>query len=119
MAVRSVCMKISGDNSFLEFDRTGSDQLGTYCSIEGCCENFNGKIEGVYFLYQDSKGFIKQFEALEKSRNGSAELLNASSPSEANPFKFSVFSTDDIGHVAIKTTLQKWHYLRNSADNLS
>ncbi len=111
-------MKIKNESSFIEFEFTDFVDFrhDVACRIQVFCEGFGGTVNSVWFSEQDIKSFIGQIEELDKTRKGSAELLNMGSLTDTNELEFTVFSTDSLGHLAIRATLQKIFYLSNSAD---
>ena len=111
-------MKIKNESSFVEFEFTDFVDFrhDVACRIKVFCDGFSGTINSVWFSEQDIKSFIGQIEELNRTRKGSAELLNMGSLTDTNELEFIIFSTDSLGHLAIRATLQKIFYLPHSAD---
>jgi hypothetical protein len=112
-------MKISDADAFIEIRRIEVDQIGLYCSVEAYCEGFSGKLESVFFLFENCENFIRDLENFERHRTGSVRLLNASSSSDSDPFKLRIYATDNTGHFAIETKLHRAQYLKKSSEALS
>ncbi len=109
-------MKIKNENNFVEFKSEDAYELGFACSIETFCDGFGGKVSTVWFSEDEIKEFINGLEVFEKIRQGSVELLNMSIDSQSNPLKFVVFSTDSLGHLAVRVELKKDIFLSNSIE---
>lgn len=111
-------MKIKNESSFIEFEFTDFVDFrhDVACRVRVFCEGFGGIVNSVWFSEQDIKSFIEQIEVLDKTRIGSAELSNMGSLTDTNELEFTIFSTDSLGHLAIRATLQKTYYPSNSAD---
>ena len=113
-------MRIENENSFVEFEfeeyiefRSDVD-----CRIEVFCRNFSGQVNSVWFSRNNIDLFIQQIEELDKTRQGKAELFNMGSQTEPNPLEFTIFSTDNLGHLAVQAALQKFSYLSHPANTL-
>lgn len=113
-------MKIERDNAFIEFEFEEYIELRSDvdCRIEVFCRDFSGKVNSVWFSRNDINLFIQQIEDLDKTRQGKAELFNMGSQTEPNPLEFRIFSTDDLGHLAVQATLQKFSYLSHPVNTL-
>jgi hypothetical protein len=114
-------MKIENEDSFIRFEDSFKDNLTNDIGclyVEVFSKGFGGSTESVWFSEKDVKPFLEQIQELDKTRKGSANLLNMSSGSDANPLDFTIFSTDSLGHLAIRATLRKLAYLSNFADIL-
>jgi len=113
-------MKIKNDKSFVKFEFTEICELqGRYdisCRIEAFCDGFGGKVDSVWFLGSDVDSFILDIEKLDKTRKGAAELLNMSSGSDVSPLEFKIFTTDDLGHLAVRTILRKLVFFKDSSE---
>jgi uncharacterized protein Smg (DUF494 family) len=111
-------MKIENDNSFIEFEFEECIELRSdiACRVEVFCENFSGRVNSVWFSRNDIDQFIQQMEEFDKTRKGIVELSNMSSKTISNPLEFSIFSTDNLGHLSVQATLQKFLYLSHSAN---
>jgi hypothetical protein len=111
-------MRIEHQGSFVEFEFKeliniqGRHDVG--CQIKVLSGGFAGEINSVWFSGEDIESFIKKLEQFDKNRQGSAELLNMSSGTSTNPLEFKVFATDSLGHLAIRATLQKLIYFKDS-----
>ena len=81
------------------------------CSVEASCRGFNGRVEHVWFARDDVHRFLTELRALEANRKGSVAFLNLSSPSDYSPFHFEIFSTNDLGHLAVRADLLQVHYV--------
>jgi hypothetical protein len=65
----------------------------------------------VWFSQDDTQRFLAELHELEVNRKGSVALLNLSSPSDYNPLRFEIFSTDDLGHLAVRSELLQVAYV--------
>ena len=108
-------MKIENENSFVKFEFKESYKNDIAFSLEVFCKGFAGKVDSVWFTEEDVKSFIQQIEQLDVNRKGSAELLEMSAPSNSRELKFKIFSIDNLGHLAISVTLQKFVYMVNGS----
>lgn len=111
-------MKIKNQDSFVEFEFKELSNLqkrhDVSCRIKTFSDGFTGEINSVWFSDENIKSFIEKLEELEKNRKGLVELFNMSSGSDANPLEFKIFTTDNLGHLAIRPTLRKLIYFKDS-----
>ncbi len=111
-------MRIENEGSFVKFefkeffDLQGRHDVG--CRIEVFCFGFAGEINDVWFSWEDINSFIEGLKAFDKTRKGAVELSNMSSGSEASPLEFKIFTTDRLGHLAVRATLRKLIYFKDS-----
>jgi hypothetical protein len=114
-------MKIENENSFveIEFEDHVEFRSDIACRIKVFCKDFSGKLKSVWFSGNDIDLFIKQIEELDKTRKGAAELFNMGSQTVTNPLIFTIFSTDNLGHLAVQATLQKFSYLSHPTNNVN
>ncbi len=117
-------MRIGNDDSFVEFDLdevmpgSPAGETDIACSVEASCDSFSGRIKAVWFARDDMDRFLSELRRLEEKRQGSANLLNMSSQSEYNPFRFEIFSVDEIGHFAVSADLLKARYVGRALRSL-
>src|SRR5687767_7515562 len=104
-------MRIQTGSAFVELEPTDYCDLqgraDLACRIAVFCDGFGGAVDSVWFAEEDRKAFVEQLEALEKTRQGAAELFNMSSGTPSSELEFTIFSTDTLGHLALRTSLQK------------
>jgi hypothetical protein len=110
-------MRVGNEQSFVsfEFKEAVPEHLpcGTDVSykVEASCHGFGGRIESVWFTPEDIIRFLSELRSLEETREGSANLVNLSSPSEDNPLRFEMYSIDSVGHFAVRADLSKYNYV--------
>ena len=111
-------MKIEHENSFIEFEFEECIEFRSdiACRVEVFCKNFSGKVNSVWFSGNDIDLFIQQIDEFDKTRKGAVDLLNMGSETISNPLEFKVFSIDNLGHLAVQATLQKYSNLSYPAD---
>ena len=111
-------MKIENEGSFVKFEfKEFFDLQGRHdvvCRIEVFGYKFAGEINDIWFSWEDINSFIVGLKAFDKTRKGTVELSNMSSGSDASPLEFKVFATDRLGHLAIRATLRKLIYFKDS-----
>jgi hypothetical protein len=111
-------MKIENQESFVEIEADEFfDLQGRYdlrCHVKVLCDGFSGEINSVWISDEDIKSFIKELENLDKTRKGTAELLNMSSGSDVSPIEFKIFATDSLGHLAVRAQLRKLVFFKDS-----
>lgn len=96
-------MRIEGDNSFLEFERSEVGPPNTR-DYEEVLLNVSAKVAGysaadqVWLWGGDLDRFVEELRALERHRKGNAVLAGAS-PDE---LRLEFYSTDSVGHMAVK-----------------
>jgi hypothetical protein len=117
-------MRIGNDHSFVEFEVEEvmpvrpAGETDVACSVEASSDSFSGRVEAVWFARDDIDRFLSELRRLEEKRQGSANLLNMSSQSEYNPFRFEIFAIDEIGHCAVSADLLKARYVGGALRSL-
>ncbi len=111
-------MKIKNLDSFVEFEFKELSILqnrhDVSCRIKAASDGFIGEIDSVWFSCENIESFIEELYELNSNRKDLVELFNMSSGSDANPLEFRIFTTDNLGHLAIHTTLKKLIYFKDS-----
>lgn len=114
-------MRINSDDrlSYVEFIFQGSsseDDLRIArrkdldLSVEVSCDGFRGQNSSIWFGQDEIQGFLKEMKVLEKERKGIAQLVSLGYPTEHIELDLQVYSTDNMGHFALKCDLQEIRY---------
>jgi len=114
-------MRINSDNrlSYVEFIFQGSSTKDDFkiagrqdlcLSVEVSCNGFRGQNSSIWFGQDEIQGFLKEMQVLEKERKGIAQLVSLGYPSEHVELDLQIYSTDNMGHFALKCDLQKIRY---------
>lgn len=117
-------MRIGNEQSFVsfEFEEATPEHLpggaDIACAVEASCGGFSGRIEGVWFSREDVARFLSELRRLEEKREGSASLVNLSSPSQYNPLRFEIFSVEAVGRFAVRADLTKVTYVGGDIHSL-
>jgi hypothetical protein len=96
-------MKLEGDNSFLELDRSKLGQLHTpsdedvLLNVTARCAGYSAA-DQAWVVGRDLDRFVTELRNLEARRQGQATLAGAS----PDDLKLEFYSSDSLGHMAVR-----------------
>lgn len=115
MAAEKIVVGTKSD--YVEFEHTKTDLLhypSLTFAVTASAHGFTGHRDGVRFTVVALTDFITQMTNLERTRQGEAKLRHDADPSPYCPCHFRIFSTDQLGNLAVEIELLRFKLLGNN-----